>query len=90
MAQLVRELRRARFKSWLDLNAFVRQNLWCIEAKLRKVKISAVAGNINPGHLACAASALPDNLTTTTICTEQVVLKCLSQAPSSKARVLSS
>ena len=78
MAQLVREFRRARFKSWLDLNAFVRQNLWCFEAKLRKVKISAVA------------SALPDNLTTTTICTEQVVLKCLSQAPGSKARVLSS
>ena len=48
MAQLVTEFRRARFKSWLDLNAFFRQNLWCFEAKLRKVKISAVAGTEMP------------------------------------------
>jgi len=58
-------------------------NLWCFEAKLRKVKRPAVVGNVNPGHLAYAASTLPDNLTTTTMCTEEVVVKCLCQAPRS-------
>ena len=67
----------------------------CYEAKIEESEKAVSCRESNPGHLACAASALPlsyDNRTTTgppqsSICTAQVGLKCLSCTPGSHSRV---
>ena len=63
-----------------------KQKFRCYEAKIEESEKAGSRRESNPGHLACAASALPlsyDNRTTTSphnplLCTAQVGLKCLS------------
>ena len=75
----------------LQLNGIHEERLDDFEVKIEESEKAGSHWELNPGHLACAASALPlsyDNRKTThpqqsSIYTAQVVLKCLSLTPGS-------